>query len=115
MLIYKGFIGQIDYDSETHRLVGEVVNSVDLIEFDGNSAQEIKANFQRCVDEYLDFQKEMIGVSPTPFVGNFTICLSTDKQDKVIKAAQSQGESVSHWLNRRVDSYLSQYFAKKIA
>jgi|GEM_PF-2345398 len=112
MLIYKGFIGQIDYDSETSRLVGEVVNSVDLLEFDGQSAQEIRENFCRCVDEYLIMQRELAGISPTPFVGNFTVCLSTDKQDKVIKAAQSQGESVSHWLNKRIDSHLNQYFAR---
>lgn len=112
MLIYKGFIGQIDYDSETHRLVGEVVNSIDLLEFDGECAVEIKENFQQCVDDYLAFQNEYVGVNPTPFVGNFTICLSTDKQDKVIKAAQSNGQSVSHWLNQRVDILLSRYFSK---
>jgi len=111
MLIYKGFIGQIDYDSETNRLVGEVVNSIDLLEFDGQSAHDIRASFRRCVDEYLLMQKEMAGVHPTPFVGNFTVCLSTDKQDKVIKAAQRQGQSVSHWLNKRIDSHLNNYFA----
>jgi len=112
MLVYMGFIGQIDFDNETQKLVGEVVNSIELLEFDGESAAEIKTNFQRCIDDYLAFQKEYVGAKPTPFMGNFTICLTTDKQDKVIKAAQSKGQSVSHWLNQRVDSYLSRYFAE---
>ena len=112
MLIYKGFIGQIDYQSKTERLVGEVVNSVDLLEFDGASAMEIKYNFRRCVDEYLTLQNELAGDSPTPFVGNFSVCLSTEKQGKVIRAAQRQGQSVSHWLNARIDSHLNHYFAK---
>lgn len=112
MLIYKGFIGQIDYDDESKKLVGEVVNAIDLLEFDGVSAAEIKANFQRCVDEYLSFQKEYDGNKTIPFIGNFSICLSTDKQNKVIKAAQNEGESVSQWLNKRVDCDLSRYFAK---
>lgn len=110
MLIYKGFIGQIDYDSETSKLVGEVVNAIDLLEFDGSSAAEIHKNFRRCVDEYLIMQREVAGTKPTPFIGNFTVCLSTDKQNKVIKAAQSQGQSVSHWLNKRIDSHLNSYF-----
>lgn len=114
MLFYKGFVGQIDFNSESQKLVGEVVNSVDLIEFEGFSAKELKQDFQLKIDEYLNFQKEYVGQSPTPFVGNFTICLTTDKQNKVIKAAQEQGESVTHWLNRRIDTHLSNYF-KKIA
>ncbi|WP_196138127.1 hypothetical protein [Aliikangiella sp. G2MR2-5] len=112
MLVYKGFIGQIDYNSESHKLVGEVVNSVDLIEFEGESAAEIKENFQQRVDEYLAFQNEVVGNRPTPFVGNFTICLTTEKQNKVIQAAQQQGQSVTHWLNQQIDLHLSQYFDK---
>ena len=112
MLIYKGFIGQIDYDDETKKLVGEVVNSIDLLEFEGVSAAEIKANFRLCVDEYLSFQKEYADNKAIPFIGNFSICLTTDKQKKVIRAAQNEGESVSQWLNKRVDSDLSRYFSK---
>jgi len=114
MLFYKGFVGQIDFNSESQKLVGEVVNSIDLIEFEGLTAQELKHDFQLKIDEYLDFQKEVAGQFPIPFVGNFTICLTTEKQNQVIKAAQAQGQSVTHWLNQRIDNHLSRYF-KKIA
>ncbi len=110
MLVYKGFIGQIDFDSESNKLVGEVVNAVDLLEFEGQSASEIKQNFQDCVDDYLRMQREVEGTRATPFVGNFTVCLSTDKQDKVIKEAHLHGQSVSHWLNEKIDNYLNRYF-----
>ncbi|WP_444998532.1 hypothetical protein [Aliikangiella sp. IMCC44359] len=110
MLIYKGFIGQIDFENTSGKLVGEVVNSVDLLEFDGYSADEIKSNFHRCIDEYMVVQKELTGSHPTPFVGNFTVCLSTDKQTKIIQAAHNKGQSVSHWLNQRVNNHLKQYF-----
>lgn len=110
MLIYKGFIGQIDYDSEANLLVGEIVNSVDLLEFSGHDVNEIKASFHRCVDEYLILQKEDAGINATPFVGNFSVCLSTDKQSKVIQAAKKQGETVSHWLNKNINSHLNQLF-----
>lgn len=115
MLIYRGFIGQIDYDNEHQLLIGEVINATDLLEFNGQSADEIRQNFQQCIDEYLAFHKDVAGVRPIPFVGSFTVCLTTDKQDKVIKAAQKQGKSVFQWLNQRVDSDLNRYFAKKIA
>lgn len=112
MLTYKGFIGQIDFDSEHNKLVGEIVNSADILEFDGYSAEEIRANFRKCVDDYLIIQKEIVGIKPTPFTGNFTVCLSTEKQDQVIKAAHNQGKSVSHWLNERIDCHLNRYFSK---
>lgn len=110
MLIYRGFIGQIDYDNERQLLVGEVINSYDVLEFHGASAVEIKQDFQSRIDEYLSFQKNQIGLTPVPFVANFTICLATDKQNKVIEAAHSQGQSVNHWLNQQVDSHLTHYF-----
>jgi predicted HicB family RNase H-like nuclease len=112
MLVYRGFIGQIDYDDGAKQLVGEVVNSIDLIEFSGESATDIKVNFQKCIDEYLTFHNEYVGENPVPFVGNFTVCLTTEKQNKVILAAQKKGQSVNHWLNQQVDSHLSQYFNK---
>jgi len=111
MLIYKGFIGQIDYDAQNNKLIGEVINSIDILEFSGNSAEEIRDDFHRRVDDYLMMQKQLVGVNPIPFVGNFTICLSTDKQGKVIKAARQNGQSVSHWLNEKIDSHLNEYFA----
>lgn len=112
MLLYKGFIGQIDYDTSSHRLVGEVVNSVDILEFSGNTAEEIRVNFQSCVDDYIAFQVEQEGVIPTPFIGHFTLCLAMDKQKKVIKAARNEGQSISHWLNQHVNAYLNQLFKK---
>ncbi|MET1255582.1 hypothetical protein [Aliikangiella maris] len=110
MLIYKGFIGQIEYDNETGKLVGEVINCIDVLEFEGVSADEIKAGFKQCIEDYIACQKELTGVYPTPFVGNFTVCLSTDKQNKIIKAAHAKGQSVSHWLNQRIERHLTSYF-----
>lgn len=112
MLLYKGFLGQIDYDHATDSLVGEVVNSIDVLEFSGNTAEQIRVNFQACIDDYLVCQMEQVGVSPTPFVGNFTLSLSTDKQKQVIRAALKDGQSVAHWLNQHIDAYLQDYFKK---
>lgn len=110
MLFHKGFIGQIDFDSGSSKLVGEVVNSIDIIEFYGETALEIKQDFEKNVDDYINFHKIEIGVKPIPFVGNFTICLSTNNQSNVIKESQGKGVSISHWLNQQVDAYLNQYF-----
>jgi predicted HicB family RNase H-like nuclease len=112
MLVYKGFIAQVDYDNISQGFIGEVVNAVDVLEFCGNTADEIKVNFQDCIDDYLAFQKQELGITQAPFIGNFTVCLETDKQKKVIKAAQQEGQSVSHWLNQHINEYLSEYFDK---
>jgi predicted HicB family RNase H-like nuclease len=111
MLMYKGFIGQIDYDLHTSKLVGEVVNALDLLEFDGESVIELKQNFEKTIDDYLQFQTLEGDGMPIPFIGNFTVCLPTDKQKLVIEEAHRSGQSVSHWLNTIVNRQLSQYFS----
>ncbi|MGX5174056.1 hypothetical protein ACUR5C_08550 [Aliikangiella sp. IMCC44653] len=110
MLMYKGFIGQIDYDLHTQKLVGEVINALDLLEFDGESCVELKLNFEKTVDDYLKLQAEEGERPAIPFVGNFTVCLPSDKQKLVIEEAHKKGQSVSHWLNYLVNRQLSQYF-----
>jgi predicted HicB family RNase H-like nuclease len=115
MLVYQGFIGQIDYNDKTQQFVGEVVNAHDLLEFSGKDVVEIKRNFQHSVNEYIAFQKNYLGKNALPMVGNFSVCLTTDQQSKVIQAAHNQGQSVSHWLNQQVDIYLNHYFNKKSA
>ena len=113
MLIYKGFIGQIDYDIKSNQIVGEVVNASDLLEFSGANAQEVSENFRRIVDEYYAMQKELSGQRPTPVTGNFTVCLTTEKQRRVISAARKNGQSVIGWLNHTIDSQLENYFKKQ--
>jgi predicted HicB family RNase H-like nuclease len=115
MLLHKGFIGKIEFDDKRLLLTGEVLNSIDLLEFDGRTAEEIKRNFIKCVDDYCLIHQENSGEDTIPFTGNYNISLAADKQSKVMKAAKQDGSSMEIWLNRRINQHLVEYFRENVA
>ena len=69
MMKYKGYIGMVEYDDEAHIFHGEVVNTRDVITFEGESVQEIEQAFHGSVDDYIDWCRED-GVEPEkPYSG----------------------------------------------
>ena len=52
-MIYKGYEAVIEYDEEDRILVGRVINTKDIIVFDGLSVDEVERTFHQVIDEYL--------------------------------------------------------------
>lgn len=54
---YKDYIGQVTFDDEAGLFCGEVINTRDVVTFQGTTVQEVKQAFIDSVDDYLDFCK----------------------------------------------------------
>ena len=52
---YKGFEAIVNYDEEAKIFSGEVINTRDVITFQGESVSELEKAFQDSVDDYLEF------------------------------------------------------------
>ena len=115
MLLHKGFIGKIEFDDRRLILTGEVLNALDLLEFDGQTTEEIKRNFIKCIEDYCELHQEQSNQNSVTFIGNYNISLPKDKQDKVMDAAKKEGSSMEVWLNRRVNEHLSEFFKDDVA
>ena len=61
MLRYKNYIGQVNFDDEADIFYGEVINTRDVITFQGKSVKELKKAFADSVEDYLVFCKERKG------------------------------------------------------
>ena len=55
MMEYKGYIGKVEFDDEAEIFHGEVINTRDVITFQGTTVAEIKQAFHDSVEDYLDF------------------------------------------------------------
>ena len=56
MLEYKGFIGDIEIDTEDDILFGHVTNvnnPNDIVSYEGETIKELRADFQAAVDSYI--------------------------------------------------------------
>ena len=73
MIEYKGYVGVFEFDEELGQFHGYVVNTKDVISFYGSSVDELKAELQTSVEEYLAFCAE-IGKEPEkPFSGKLSL------------------------------------------
>jgi predicted HicB family RNase H-like nuclease len=70
---YKGYEAVVKYSDEDETFIGEVINTRDMLVFDGNDVTEIEQSFHAVVDDYLeDCDKE--GKEPNkPFSGQFVL------------------------------------------
>lgn len=54
---YKGYEAVVSFDDEAEIFHGEVVDTKDVITFQGREASELKKAFKESVDDYLSFVK----------------------------------------------------------
>ena len=55
---YKGYIARLELDEEVGVLHGEVINTRDVITFEGSSIEELRQALADSVDDYLAFCAE---------------------------------------------------------
>ena len=68
MMEYKGFIGEVQFDSDAHIFHGEVINTRDVITFQGKSVSELESAFKDSIEDYISWCKED-GVHPERLPG----------------------------------------------
>lgn len=64
---YKGYTGHIEFDKEAKILFGRVVDTKDVITFEGTTVDEIIRAFHDSIDDYLEFCKELGKQPDQPF------------------------------------------------
>ena len=55
MMKYKGYVGKVEFDDEAAIFHGEVLDTRDVITFQGRSVDELKTAFRESIDDYLAF------------------------------------------------------------
>jgi len=107
MINYKGYIGQVEYDDEQHIFAGSVINTKDVITFQGETVQELEKAFRDSVDDYLTWCKED-GVEPEkPYSGRFNVRVDPSVHQRAAIAAKKQGVSLNRFVEKSVEYELS--------
>ncbi len=99
MMEYQGYIGKVEFDDEASIFHGEVINTRDVITFQGKSVAELKKAFRESVDDYLAFCAERGEEPDKPFSGQFVTRVSPDLHRQVSVAAGLAGKSLNAWVS----------------
>jgi len=58
MLEYKGYTGHVEFDDEAGLFHSEVLDTRDVITFQGISVEQLEQAFRESIDDYLEFCAE---------------------------------------------------------
>lgn len=102
MMEYKGYIGHVEFDDEAEIFHGEVINTRDVITFQGKTVQEIKQAFRDSVEDYLEYCAKLGQQPEKPFTGKFMLRIPPDLHRKIYVAAKQSGESINAWIKEQL-------------
>ncbi len=103
---YKGYVGKVEYDEDAQIFSGMVINTRDIITFQGESVGELKKAFEDSVDDYLKWCEED-GVSPEkPYSGRLNLRLSPETHKKAAINAKKEGISLNKYIEKAIENEL---------
>ncbi|WP_339745312.1 type II toxin-antitoxin system HicB family antitoxin [uncultured Rubinisphaera sp.] len=104
MMEYKGYIGKVEFDDEAEIFHGEIINTRDVITFQGQSVAELTKAFRESIDDYLAFCTER-GESPDkPFSGQFVTRIPPELHRQVNVAAVLAGKSLNAFVTEQLQA-----------
>lgn len=98
MLKYRGYTGYVEFDDEAELLHGEVLDTRDVITFQGRTVSELRTAFRDSIDDYLDFCAQRNEKPDKPFSGKFVVRLPSDLHHRAYIKAVEQGKSLNQFV-----------------
>ena len=100
---YKGYESIIRYSDEDQTFVGEVINTQDILVFDGNDVSEIEQSFHAVVDEYIENCKAEGKEPNKPFSGNFVMRIKPELHRALFIKAKQAGLSLNTFISKKLN------------
>lgn len=101
---HKGYVGKVEYDDHASIFHGEVINTRDVITFQGKSVSELKKAFRNSVNDYLAFCKERGEEPDKPFSGQFATRIPPELHQQASIAAMLAGKSLNAWVTEQIQA-----------
>jgi predicted HicB family RNase H-like nuclease len=102
LMEYKGYVAKIEFDDDAELFHGEVINTRDVITFQGSNVQELKLALRESVDDYLAFCAKRGEAPDKPFSGQFLTRMTPELHREVSLAALRTNQSVNAWVTEQL-------------
>ena len=100
---YQDHQASVTFDGEADIFHGEVVNTRNVITFQGRSVNELRIAFKDSVDEYLKFCAELGEEPERSYSGKIALRIPSALHRTASSAAHAEGKSLNSWLTEAVN------------
>ncbi|MFO0912069.1 MAG: type II toxin-antitoxin system HicB family antitoxin [Pirellulales bacterium] len=104
MMEYKGYLGKVDFDDDAEIFYGEVVNTRDVVTFQGESVTELTQAFRDSIDDYLAFCNQRGETPDKPFSGRFVTRVSPELHRQAHMTAALAGKSLNAFVTEQLQA-----------
>ena len=95
MMTLDGYDAKIEYDADLDLFRGEILGLNGGADFYGKSPKELRAEFKKSLQVFLDVCREK-GLDPRRnYSGKFNLRISPDLHEKLAIVAQAEGKSIN--------------------
>jgi predicted HicB family RNase H-like nuclease len=102
MMEYKGYEAVVSFDEDANAFYGEVINTRDVITFQGTTVAALKKALRESVEDYLAFCKERGEEPNKSFSWNFILRIRPDLHRQLYSQAKKSGKSLNAFIEERL-------------
>jgi predicted HicB family RNase H-like nuclease len=102
-MTHDGYVASIELDEDAGLFHGEVINTNDVLTFQGRKLDELKTAFADAIVDYTDWCRERGKEPERPYSGNFTVRISPEPHRRIATAAVRSGKSVNAFVAKALE------------
>lgn len=104
-MVYKEYEAKVKFDEDARIFHGEVINTRDVITFQGTSVEELESAFRDSVEDYLDFCKSRGEDPEKPFSGKLALRMEPKLHKRAATEARREGKSLNSYLIEAIEEH----------
>lgn len=104
---YKGYHGSAEVCTQSKILHGKIQFIQDLVTYEATSIEDLKAEFESAVDDYLETCKALGKEPDKEFRGSFNVRLGSELHREVAIAAFRNGKTLNEFIKEAVSHELA--------
>lgn len=110
-MTYKGYIGSVAYSEKDNVFFGKIEGIKGLVNFEGESVDELKKAFHEAVDDYLAFCEDEGLVPEKSYSGSLNVRLTPTIHRQIAILAKQAGISLNAYIKETLEKRVEAEFS----
>ncbi|MCM1491536.1 MAG: type II toxin-antitoxin system HicB family antitoxin [Muribaculum sp.] len=106
-LRYKDYIGSVDFSETDNVFFGKIEGIGALVNYEGDSVEELRNAFKEAVDDYLIFCEDEGVIPEKSFSGKLDLDITPDLQMNVATLAKKAGMSINAFVRNVLERHVA--------
>lgn len=100
MMKYKGYFGEVKYDSDAKIFHGEVIGLKDVITFQAKTVDQLEKAFKDSINDYLEWCVERNEKPEKTYSGKIHVRMEPDLHAQLALEASKKSVSLNEFINK---------------